>query len=449
MRQMTAVILAAGQGTRMKSSKPKVLHEAMHKPLIKYVIAAVHHADIEDVCIVVGHGAEEVKQTLGEGYLYALQEQQLGTGHALMQALPVLPSADSLMVLCGDTPLLTAQTLSQLRSYFDESGAACTIMSAILPDGGAYGRIVRNDNGEVASIVEARDASSGELAIQEINSGVYCFDREALAAVIDKLAPNNSQGEYYLTDIICELRNIGKKVNAYVCQDADEIMGVNDRYQLSLASDILRERKNTALMLSGVTMVDPRTVYIDDTVEISPDCIIEPQVYIEGLCRIGRGCHIGPFVKITDSVIGENCEIGPFCYLRPGTVLEDQAKAGHFVEIKKSRIGRGSKVPHLSYIGDADVGEKVNIGCGTITCNYDGKHKYPTTIEDEAFIGSNTNLVAPVTVGHRSTVAAGSTITEDVPEDSLAIARGRQHNIKGWTEERDPRYKNNDESQGK
>ena len=200
-----------------------------------------------------------------------------------------------------------------------------------------------------------------------------------------------------------------------------------------------------ALMLSGVTMVDPDTVYIDDTVEISPDCIIEPQVYIEGVCRIGGGCHIGPSVKISNSVIGEDCEVGPFCYLRPGTVLENVAKAGHIVEIKKSRVGRGSKVPHLSYIGVADIGEVVNIGCGTITCNYDGKNKSQTIIEDEAFVGCNTNLVAPVKVGHRSTVAAGSTVTEDVPDDSLAIARGRQRNVKGWTEEKDPRYKNNDE----
>lgn len=445
MRQMTAVILAAGQGTRMKSDKPKVLHEAMHKPLVKYVIAAVHHADIEDICIVVGHGAEAVKQALGEGYLYALQEQQLGTGHALMQALPVLPSGDSIMVLCGDTPLLTENTLRKLHEYFDTTEAACTIMSTILPDGGSYGRIIRDANGNVEAIVEAKDASPAQLDICEINSGVYCFDRTALTAVIDKLTPNNAQGEYYLTDIISELRAIGEQVNAYICQDADEIMGVNDRYQLYQASEILRQRKNMALMLSGVTMLDPGTVYIDDSVEISPDCVIEPQVYIEGACRIGSGCHIGPSVKISNSVIGENCEIGPFCYLRPGTVLEDGAKAGHFVEIKKSRIGHGSKVPHLSYIGDADIGAGVNIGCGTITCNYDGKNKYPTTIEDEAFIGCNTNLVAPVTVGHRSTVAAGSTITEDVPEDSLAIARGRQRNVKGWTEEKDPRYKNNDE----
>ena len=446
MRQMTAVILAAGQGTRMKSNKPKVLHEAMHKPLVQYVITAVHHADIEDICIVVGHGADEVKKALGEeGYIYALQEQQLGTGHALMQAMPVLPPSDSIMVLCGDTPLLTDTTLQQLREYFTATEAACTIMTTVLPAGGNYGRIVRDANDEVAAIVEARDASAEELAIGEINSGVYCFDREALTMVIDKLTPNNSQGEYYLTDIISELRAIGKKVNAYVCQDADEIMGVNDRYQLFQASEILRKRKNMALMLSGVTMVDPNTVYIDDTVEISPDCIIEPQVYIEGVCRIGSGCHIGPSVKISNSVLGDNCEVGPFCYLRPGTVLANGVKAGHFVEIKKSHVGSGSKVPHLSYIGDAEIGEGVNIGCGTITCNYDGKNKYSTTIEDEAFIGCNTNLVAPVTVGHRSTIAAGSTITEDVPEDSLAIARGRQRNIKGWTEAKDPRYKNNDE----
>lgn len=445
MRQMTAVILAAGQGTRMKSDKPKVLHEVMHKPLIQYVITAVHNADIEDVCLVVGHGADAVKAAMGEGYIYALQEQQLGTGHALMQAIPVLPPSDSLIVLCGDTPLLTDTTLRNLREYFETTNAACTIMSTVLADGASYGRIIRDADNEVSAIVEARDASAEQLAIREINSGVYCFDKEALLSVIDKLQPNNAQGEYYLTDIIGELKAIGQKVNAYICEDANEIMGVNDRYQLYQASEIVRLRKNKALMLSGVTMIDPNTVYIDDAVEISPDCVIEPQVYIEGSCRIGAGCHIGPSVKISDSIIGNNCEIGPFCYLRPGTVLEDKAKAGHFVEIKKSRVGCGSKVPHLSYIGDCEIGAGVNIGCGTITCNYDGKNKYRTIIEDEAFIGCNTNLVSPVTVGHRSTVAAGSTVTEDVPEDSLAIARGRQHNIKGWTEKKDPRFKNNDE----
>ncbi|MBQ1501905.1 MAG: bifunctional UDP-N-acetylglucosamine diphosphorylase/glucosamine-1-phosphate N-acetyltransferase GlmU [Firmicutes bacterium] len=446
MRKMSAVILAAGKGTRMKSELPKVLHQLGHKPMAQYVIDAARGAGVDETCVVVGHGAEAVKDALGGELLYALQEPQLGTGHALQQALPICSKdADSFLVLCGDTPLLTAETLRDLRGYFELSKAACTVMSAVLPDGGSYGRIVRDGHGNLSAIVEAKDANVEQLAICEINSGVYCFDSKALKAVINDLRPNNSQGEYYLTDVISAIRENGGLVNAYICRDAGEISGVNDRCQLAEAGKILRRRKNRQLMNSGITMVDPDTVYIDDDVEIGPDCLIEPQVYIEGPCRIGANCHIGPSVMIIDSTIGNDCEIGPFCLIRPGTVLEDKAKAGHFVELKKSHIGHGSKVPHLSYLGDATVGRDVNIGCGTITCNYDGKNKYPTVIEDEAFIGSNTNLVAPVTIGRRSTVGAGSTITADVPEDTLALGRGRQCNIEGWTKERDPRYVKKDE----
>ena len=445
MRKMSAVILAAGKGTRMKSELPKVLHRLGSKPLAQYVIDASRAAGVSEVCIVVGHGADQVKSVLGDDQLYAIQEPQLGTGHALQQALPVCDkTAESFMVLCGDTPLLTGQTLIDLRKYFEDTMAACTVMSAVLPEGGSYGRIVRDSHGNLSAIVEAKDASPEQLAICEINSGVYCFDSKALAQVIDTIKPNNAQGEYYLTDLISAIRERGGLVNAYICRDAVEISGVNDRCQLAEAGRILRTRKNRELMLSGITMVDPDTVYIDDDVEIGADCLIEPQVYIEGPCRIGSGCHIGPAVKIIDSVIGNNCEIGPFCLIRPGTVLEDKAKAGHFVELKKSHIGYGSKVPHLSYLGDATVGRDVNIGCGTITCNYNGKEKFATVIEDEAFIGSNVNLVAPVKVGRRSTVGAGSTITEDIPEDTLALGRARQIGIEGWTKKKDPRYTKKD-----
>lgn len=445
MRNMSAVILAAGMGTRMKSDLPKVLHPINHQPLISYVLTATQQAGMEQICIVVGHGAEAVQATLGGGYLYALQQPQLGTGHALQQALPAFGATpESLMVLCGDTPLLTAATLERLRQFFTQSGAACTVMSALLPEGGNYGRLIRDEQGDLSAIVEARDALPEQLAICEINSGVYCFDGAALAGVIDTLKPQNAQGEYYLTDLIAEIKAQGGLVNAYICPDPTEIGGVNDRCQLAEAAKILRQRRNRQLMLAGVTMVDPDTVYIDAAAEIGADCLIEPQVYIEGHCLIGAGSHIGPNVKMVDTVTGQNCEIGPFCYLRPGTVLADKVKAGHFVEIKKSHIGYGSKVPHLTYIGDTEIGEKVNIGCGTITCNYDGKDKHKTIIGDEVFIGSNTNLVAPVTVGRRSTIAAGSTITMDVPENTLAVARGRQRNIEGWTERRDPRFAKNE-----
>ena len=446
MRKMSAVILAAGKGTRMKSELPKVLHCLGHKPMAQYVIDSARSAGIDDICVVVGHGAEQVKEALGPDIFYALQEPQLGTGHALKQAIPCCsPDAESFIVLCGDTPLLTPETLKSLRDYFESTKAACTVMSAVLPEGGAYGRIIRDSQGSLSAIVEARDATPEQAAIREINSGVYCFDSKYLLKVIDTIKPNNAQGEYYLTDLISVIREQGGLVNAYICREAAEIGGVNDRCQLAEAASVLRKRRNRQLMLSGITMVDPSTVYIDDNVEIGVDCLIEPNVYIEGPCRIGSGCHIGPSVKIVASNIGDNCEIGPFCYIRPGTVLDDKVKAGHFVEIKKSHIGHGSKVPHLSYIGDTTVGRDVNIGCGTITCNYNGKQKFATIIEDEAFIGSNTNLVAPVKVGRRSTVGAGSTITEDVPADTLALGRGRQRNIPGWTEKKDPRYAKKDE----
>ncbi|MBQ6807937.1 MAG: bifunctional UDP-N-acetylglucosamine diphosphorylase/glucosamine-1-phosphate N-acetyltransferase GlmU [Firmicutes bacterium] len=446
MNDFAAVILAAGKGTRMKSALPKVLHQIAGQSLVQYAVDAAKGAGAGRICLVVGHGAEQVQEAMGEEYLYAVQEQQLGTGHALQTALPAfsqLPAA--LLVLCGDTPLLTAETLSALAQQFFAEQADCTVMSAVLPDGGNYGRILRDEKGGVCGIIEARDSTPEQLAIREINSGVYCFRTEVLLQVIGDLRPNNDQGELYLTDVLASLHRLGRKVTAFVCPDANEILGVNDRAQLAELTALMRKRINRRWMLEGVTMIDPETVYIDAKVEIGPDTILEPQVYLHGNTVIGSGCKVGPGVKVVDSQVGDQCILGPFTYLRPGTVLAEKVKAGHFVEIKKSRIGKGSKVPHLSYIGDTIIGEGVNIGCGTITCNYDGVHKHTTVIEDQAFIGSNTNLVPPVTVGKRSTVAAGSTITEDVPADSLAIARGHQRNIEGWTLERDPRFAKKEE----
>ncbi|MDO4732170.1 MAG: bifunctional UDP-N-acetylglucosamine diphosphorylase/glucosamine-1-phosphate N-acetyltransferase GlmU [Bacillota bacterium] len=446
MNEFAAVILAAGKGTRMKSELPKVLHEIAGQPLVEYAVDAAAGAGASRICLVVGHGAEQVRAAMGEAHLYAVQEQQLGTGHALQTALSAfsqLPPA--LLVLCGDTPLLTAETLNTLTNQFFAEEADCTVMSAVLPDGGNYGRILRDASEQVCGIIEARDASPAQKAIREINSGVYCFRTEPLLEVIGELRPNNDQGELYLTDVLSSLRQRGRKLTAFVCPDANEILGVNDRAQLAELSALMRQRINHRWMLAGVTMIDPATVYIDAKVELGSDIILEPQVYLHGNTRIGSGCKVGPGVKIVDSQVGEQCILGPFTYLRPGTVLADKVKAGHFVEIKKSRIGKGSKIPHLSYIGDAIIGEGVNIGCGTITCNYDGVHKHTTVIEDQAFIGSNTNLVPPVSVGKRATVAAGSTITEDVPEDSLGIARGRQRNVEGWTLSRDPRFAKKEE----
>ena len=442
MKEMAAVILAAGQGVRMHSDIPKVLHNAAGKPLLSWVAKSAQAAGLSPICLVVGHHAEQVIAAMPKGYLFGLQEEQLGTAHALRQGITAFDELPkTIMVLCGDTPLLRAETLNELKAYFNNSGAACTVMTTVLETGGNYGRIIRGADDTLTAIVEAKEANNEQLQIREINSGVYCFDVAALTSVIDDIDSNNTQGEYYLTDIVKAMNSRGLKVNAFICQDGEEIMGVNDRVQLAEAIRILYQRKNRELMLSGITMVDPGSVYIDAEVMIGPDTLIEPNVYISGQTTIGSGCKIGPQVKIADSVIGAECVIGPFAYIRPGSVLADRVKAGHFVEIKKSSIGRSSKVPHLSYIGDAIIGECVNVGCGTITCNYDGVDKHTTQIDDNAFIGSNVNLIPPIKVGKNSTVAAGSTITSDVPENSLALARASQINKEGWALTKDPRRK--------
>lgn len=441
MTGITAIVLAAGKGTRMNSCLPKVLHKAMGKTLICHVLDAVKQAGLANVILVVGHGADEVEAALGNEYCYAIQEPQLGTGHAVQQAVPLLSDDDSaVMVLCGDTPLLTSNTISNLYNYFKQSGADCTVMTALLDNPGYYGRIIRDKNGYLDRIVEARDANADQLAVSEINSGVYCFNKKALLEVINNISNENMQGEYYLTDAISAIKQQGGLINAFICTDPVEISGVNDRCQLAAAAKVLQMRINKQLMLSGVTINDPQSVYIESGVTVGVDTVIESQVYITGESNIGSACTIGPMVKISDSKVADGCVIGPFTYLRPGTVLGRNVKAGHFVEIKKSTIGDGSKVPHLSYIGDSIIGSGVNIGCGTITCNYDGVNKHSTEIGDDVFIGSNTNFIAPVKIGNKSTVAAGSTITEDVPDKSLAIARARQKNIIGWADTNDPRY---------
>jgi len=449
MTSIAAVILSAGKGTRMKSARPKVLHQVCGKPMVSYVIDAAQKSGARQIVLVIGHESEMVREELGEQFNYAVQEPQLGTGHALQIALPaVADSVDSLLVLCGDTPLLTVPTISQLGAYFANTNAACTILTAVMDMPKGYGRIVRDPGGNVKSIVEEKDASASEKEIKEINTGAYFFNKKALLSVIADLSPNNAQGEYYLTDAIAFLIAKGHTVNAFTVADIREIMGVNDRIQLSYAAKILRWRKLLALMASGVTVIDPDSTYIDEDVTVGPDTVIEPQTFLRGATSLGSNCHVGPACDITDSQIGDdcrlnravlwgaqvgsNCTIGPFAYLRPGTVLGDKVKVGDFVELKKSTVGSGSKVPHLAYVGDAEIGVGVNIGCGTITCNYDGFAKYPTIIEDGAFIGSNTNLVAPVKVGKNSIIAAGSTITSEVPEDALAFARARQVNKEGW-----------------
>jgi bifunctional UDP-N-acetylglucosamine pyrophosphorylase/glucosamine-1-phosphate N-acetyltransferase len=443
-----AIILAAGKGTRMKSRLPKVLHKVGGKYMVEHVIDALKELNLAGVIAVVGHEAELVEQALGEGIVYARQEEQLGTGHAVMMALPHLKKDQgTVLVACGDTPLIKPETFRKLWDYHHESGASCTVLSALLPDPTGYGRIVRQGE-QLTGIVEQKDAAPEILNINEVNTGTYCFDLENLRQALRHLTPDNAQGEYYLTDVVSILVSEGLKVNALIAGDYRETMGINSRAQLAEAEKVLRERKIGLLMDNGVTIVDPSTTYIEQDVIIGPDTVVEPFSIIRGKTIIGSDCLIGPQADIKDSVVGNGvnvnrsvmieakvgdwCNIGPFAYLRPGADLSSYVKIGDFVEIKKSHIGDYSKVPHLAYIGDAQVGKNVNIGCGTITCNYDGKHKYTTIIKDRAFIGSNTNLVAPVEVGDGAFVGAGSTITKDVPPNDLAIARGKQKNIAGW-----------------
>ncbi|MDD2497239.1 MAG: bifunctional UDP-N-acetylglucosamine diphosphorylase/glucosamine-1-phosphate N-acetyltransferase GlmU [Desulfitobacteriaceae bacterium] len=446
---VTALILAAGKGTRMKSDLPKVLHKVGGKPMVEHVLDAVRKAGIEKAVTVVGHEADKVKNALGDKTEYVIQEQQLGTGHAVMAALPAIKeSKGTVLIACGDTPLITKDTFDKLLKAHFTSGSVCTILSAKITNPFGYGRIIRNPDTSVDRIVEQKDALPHELAVDEINTGTYCFDLKWLKEAINKLTVNNAQGEYYLTDTVAFFVSQGLKVNAFIVEDYQETLGINSRVQLAEAEKVLRMRKAIQLMERGVTVVDPQSTFIDAEVEINPDTVIEPFTFIRGKTRIGSRCTIGPFSDISDcqildnayvnrsviieSMVGENCTIGPFAYLRPGTRLVERVKVGDFVEIKNSVIGEGSKVPHLSYVGDAQVGRNVNIGCGTITCNYDGKKKHPTKIDDGAFIGSNTNLVAPAEVGEGAVIGAGSTITKKVPDYALAVGRAKQVNISEW-----------------
>ncbi len=448
-KNTTAVILAAGKGTRMRSKLPKVLHKVAGKAMLTYIIEAVENAGIQDIVVVVGHNADDVKNILSPNIKTALQSEQLGTGHAVMQAEQVISlKSNKVLVLNGDTPLLKSDTIINLINLHQEKNGYCTILSADLEDPHGYGRIIRNNEGNVEKIVEEKDAIEQERKVKEINTGTYCFDKQYLFEVLKDITPDNAQGEYYLTDVILEfnIRNLG--VYSYIAEDLQEIKGINNRVHLAEAEKEMRRRKNLLVMESGVTLIDPETTYIDNQVEIGPDTIIYPFTFLEEEVTIGAGCEIGPSTTLkntsvgedtkisrsvaVDSSIGSNCNIGPFSYLRPGTLLHQNVKIGDFVEIKKSSLDDNSKVPHLSYIGDSTIEKNVNVGAGTITCNYDGKNKWPTIIEEGAFVGSNTNLVAPVKVGKNSITGAGSTITKDVPEDSLAVARGKQKNILEW-----------------
>ncbi|WP_458415257.1 bifunctional UDP-N-acetylglucosamine diphosphorylase/glucosamine-1-phosphate N-acetyltransferase GlmU [Schinkia sp. CFF1] len=448
-----AVILAAGQGTRMKSKLYKVLHPVCGKPMVEHVIDHVSILTMEKIVTIIGHGAEKVKQYLGNKCEYALQEEQLGTAHAVRQAESLLGNEEgTTLVICGDTPLITPDTMKALLEHHTETNAKATILTAYSDDPTGYGRIIRNENGFVEKIVEHKDANESELRVKEINTGTYCFDNQSLFQALKEVKNDNAQGEFYLPDVIEILKNKGETISAYQTNDMEETLGVNDRIALSEAERIMKKRINITHMKNGVTIIDPANTYISAEAIIGSDTVIYPGSVIKGKSVIGSDSIIGPNSEVDhcivgdrtvirhsavyDSEIGNGVNIGPFAHIRPQSTLHDEVKIGNFVEVKKSVLGTGSKVSHLSYIGDAEVGKDVNIGCGSITVNYDGEKKHLTKIEDGVFVGCNSNLVAPVTIGKDSFIAAGSTITEDVPESSLSIARARQVNKIGYIEKK-------------
>lgn len=445
MTNIFAIVLAAGQGTRMKSKLYKVLHPVCGKPMVQHVVDHIETLDVERIVTVVGHGAEMVKEQLGEQSEYVLQAEQLGTAHAVQQAESILGALEgTTLVVCGDTPLIRPETMKALFDYHTSQNAKATILTAVAEDPTGYGRILRDTEGNVAQIVEQKDATEEQRKVNEINTGTYCFDNKALFETLKLVKNDNAQGEYYLPDVIEILQKQGDLVAAYVTENFEETLGVNDRFALSQAEEIMRARINERHMRNGVTIINPSTTHISADTVIGSDTVIQPGCIIEGKSVIGEDCIIGPNSHIVDSQIGNattvhssvvlqskvgnETAVGPFAHLRPASSLGDHVKVGNFVEVKKSNLGDHTKVSHLSYIGDAEVGDNCNIGCGTITVNYDGKNKFKTVIEDDVFVGCNSNLVAPVILGAGSFIAAGSTVTKDVPGDALAIARARQEN---------------------
>lgn len=447
-----AIILAAGAGTRMKSVLPKVAHKAVGKPLVNHVTDGAAAAGVDDLIVVLGHGAAHVKELLPTHAHTVRQAQQLGTGHAVQMAKHLIDPEALVLVLCGDAPLLTPETLKAFMAFHQSQGNAATGLSASLDNPYGYGRILRDEAGQLLGIVEEKDASPQERGISEINSGTYCFTGKHLLSVLPLLTKENNQGEYYLTDTLSLLRQGGLRVGVHLLNNPEEIMAVNSRAQLAQVEAIFRRRINLAHMEAGVTLIHPENTYIGPGVVIGRDTVIEPGVILEGRTIIGEDCIIGQNSRLKDttlargvcithstlceSTVDEEASIGPYAYLRPGSVIGKRVRIGDFVEVKQSVIGDDSKAAHLTYIGDAEVGKNVNIGCGVVFVNYDGKKKSKTIVGDNAFIGSNCNLVAPVSIEPGAFVAAGSTITKNVPADALAIARERQRNIEGWAKKK-------------
>lgn len=454
-----AIILAAGKGTRMKSDLPKVLHKVAGITMLEHVFRAVSVLSPEKNVTVIGHKAELVREVLADKSSFALQTEQLGTGHAVMMAEAELADLEGqTLVIAGDTPLITGDSLKNLIDFHVNHKNVATILTATAEEPFGYGRIIRNQHGEVTKIVEQKDATEFEQQVKEINTGTYVFDNKRLFEALKNINTNNAQGEYYLTDVISIFRENGEKVGAYVLRDFDESLGVNDRLALATAETVMRSRINKAHMINGVSFQNPETTYIEVDVEVEPDVIIEANVTLKGQTKIGAESLLTNGTYIVDSVIGqkttitnsmieestveEGVTIGPFAHIRPGSTLQQNVHIGNFVEVKGSSIGENSKAGHLTYIGNAEVGADVNFGAGTITVNYDGKNKYKTTIGNNVFIGSNSTLIAPLEIGDRSLTAAGSTITKNVPTDSVAIGRSRQDNKDGYAK-RLPHHPNN------
>ena len=459
MSVLTAVVLAAGDATRMRSNRPKVLHQLCGRPLIEYPLNAARSLGAR-IVVVVGRDAEQVTAavTAAGGGSFVEQKERLGTGHALLQARgPATDGADLLLVLPGDMPLLSEATLRRLVDHHLAHGAAATMLTAELADPTGYGRVVR-ENGKPVAIVEHKDATPAQRQIREVGTSAYCFDARWLWPALSRLAPRNQQGEYYLTDVIGLLRQEGRVIEAVTVEDPREGLGVNDRKQLAAMAAVMRGRILDRLMTDGVTVLDPATTYVDDTVEIGVDTVLYPGVVLEGRTAIGMECVVGagsqvrhtrlgnrvtllPYCVLGESTVEDGATLGPFCHLRPLSHVGPGAKIGNFVELKKSRIGRGAKVPHLSYVGDATLGAGVNFGAGAIICNYDGVTKHQTAIGDDTFIGTNSSLVAPLTVGDGAYVGAGSVITKDVPPGALAVTRAQQTIREGWVAKKKERQK--------
>lgn len=453
MQELVTIILAAGAGTRMKSTVAKVAHRVCGQPILSYVVDAAAQTGPNTLVLVLGHQADEVKKLAPRDALCVIQEKQLGTGHAVMQARDILKDrTGTALILCGDTPAITGETLKAAYDYHQQQSHQVTILTAVMENPHGYGRIIRDQKNQVMAIVEQKDADRDQQLIKEINSGMYFFDIESLLWALSQLDNSNNQGEYYLTDTVAKILSRGEKAGAFIVRDSSEIMGVNDRTQLNEAERILSGRIVREHMLNGVTFHLPETSMIHKGVQIGKDTIIHPGTQLTGQTVVGESCEIGPHSTIEDGLLGDHVQfthsvmsqsqignhtkVGPFAYIRPGSKIGENIKIGDFVEIKNSVIGDNTKVPHLSYVGDADIGKGVNIGCGAVVVNYDGQKKHRTVVGDRAFVGCNVNLVSPVVVKDNAYIAAGSTITEEVPEYALGIARSRQMVISDWVKKK-------------